>query len=131
LFIGLGVLGLVLAAKAHGRELRLEREAFGIRSVVFCGVNPPQVESLWSAERLRFWVLAPLVILAVAAAARWVFEESLGMTMWHAFSVGPVITFLVLGVASIIRAGATSRGQLIASVGWWLASAVAGMGSLR
>src|SRR5262249_34883511 len=58
----------LLAAKIHGRQLRLEREAHGVRSVVFGGRNPPVVEAIWRAERLRFWTLAPTLALATGLA---------------------------------------------------------------
>jgi hypothetical protein len=69
-----GSLGLFLAsAKAHGRQLRLEREKAGYFEVVFGGKNPAFVEGLWKQERLLFWSLAGAVCafaLAYAVAAR-------------------------------------------------------------
>jgi hypothetical protein len=69
-----GSLGLFLAsAKAHGRQLRLEREKAGYFEVVFGGKNPAFVEGLWKQERLLFWSLTGAVCafaLAYAVAAR-------------------------------------------------------------
>jgi hypothetical protein len=73
-WIWAGSLGLFLAsAKAHGRQLRLEREKAGYFEVVFGGKNPAFVEGLWKQERLLFWSLAGAVCafaLAYAVAAR-------------------------------------------------------------
>jgi hypothetical protein len=62
--------GLFLAAaKAHGRQLRLEREKAGYFEVAFGGKNPAFVEGLWRQERLLFWSLAgALAAFAVAYA---------------------------------------------------------------
>ncbi|MBW8889077.1 MAG: hypothetical protein JF616_15090 [Fibrobacteres bacterium] len=61
------------AAKAHGRQLRLERERAGYFEVVFGGKNPAFVEGLWKQERLLFWSLAGALCafaLAYAVAAQ-------------------------------------------------------------
>src|SRR5262245_8588171 len=57
----------VVAAKAHGRQLRLERELEGHHSVVFGGVNHPWVEQTWRRDRHRFWILTPLLAVTLAA----------------------------------------------------------------
>jgi hypothetical protein len=66
--------GLFLAAaKAHGRQLRLEREKAGYFEVAFGGKNPAFVEGLWRQERLLFWSLAGALgafAVAYAVAAR-------------------------------------------------------------
>jgi hypothetical protein len=58
---------LLAAAKAHGRQVRLERELEGHREVVFGGDNPPFVEALWRRDRRRFWTVVPLAALAMGA----------------------------------------------------------------
>src|SRR6476619_4804412 len=67
LLTGSSLLLFLTAAKAHGRELRLERVAAGVDHVVFGGQNPALVESLWKAERVRFWIAAPLLAAALIA----------------------------------------------------------------
>ena len=60
-------------AKAHGRQLRLERERAGYFEVVFGGKNPAFVEGLWKQERLLFWSLDGALCafaLAYAVAAQ-------------------------------------------------------------
>src|SRR5688572_27887187 len=94
----------VLSAKAHGRELRLERVVAGIEQVTFGGSNPAFVDALWGAERMRFWVATPIlsvvliVALAIAGASRWTI--GFASLLW-----APSVVFLVLGLASIVRAG--------------------------
>jgi hypothetical protein len=108
----------ILAAKAHGRELRLEREAAGILRVVFGGDNPPFVDALWAAERLRFWIATPLlsltlaVVLVIAGASR--STIALASLSW-----APAVVLMVLGLSSIARAGGLARAELCGSVGWW------------
>ncbi|MBI2078923.1 MAG: hypothetical protein HYT80_11235 [Euryarchaeota archaeon] len=46
----------VLAAKTHGRQIRLERELHGYMDATFGRENPPFVEALWKRDRIRFWV---------------------------------------------------------------------------
>lgn len=69
-----GSAALFLAsAKAHGRQLRLERERAGYFEVVFGGKNPAFVEGLWKQERLLFWSLTGALCafaLAYAVAAQ-------------------------------------------------------------
>jgi hypothetical protein len=113
----------ILAAKAHGRELRLERVAAGIQQVTFGGDNPAFVDALWATERLRFWVATPIlslilvVVLALAGASR----STIGFAslLW-----APSAVFMVLGVMSIGRAGGLARAELGGSVAWWSVVAV-------
>jgi hypothetical protein len=108
----------MLAAKAHGRELRLERVAAGIQHVTFGGDNPAFVDALWTAERMRFWVATPLlsliliVALALAGASR-------STIAFAGLSWAPSAVFMVLGLASIVRAGALERPGLAGSAMWW------------
>jgi len=81
-----GSLALFLAsAKAHGRQLRLERERAGYFKVVFGGRNPAFVEGLWKQERLLFWSLAGA--LCAFALAYAVAAQRFG---WHAAFLPPV-----------------------------------------
>jgi len=59
---GLSVAVFLLAAKAHGRQIRLERELEGYHEVVFDGTNPPFVETLWREDRAVYWMLFPIAI---------------------------------------------------------------------
>jgi hypothetical protein len=115
----------LIAAKSHGRELRLEREAAGVPHVVFGGVNPPVVERIWRAERVRFAIVAPLLVLLFAAGLR-LYGSSAGYTVLGALAFGPALAFLSLGIASFVRSGAFARGQLGGSLVWW--ALVIGMG---
>jgi hypothetical protein len=123
---GSSLLLFLAAAKAHGRELRLERVAAGVERVVFGGHNPAIVEALWRAERVRFWVLAPVLAAAVLALlkARGV---ATGVAALGALTWAPALVFAGLGVASLVRAGA-ARDGIAGSVGWW--AVVAGAGAL-
>ncbi len=108
----------VAAAKAHGRELRLEREAAGVLRVVFGGDNPPIVEAIWAAERARFWAAAPMVALALGIALG-LAGASRSTLAWAGLLWAPSLVFMVLGAASIVRAGGLERGGIAGSIGWW------------
>jgi hypothetical protein len=108
----------ILAAKAHGRELRLEREAAGILRVVFGGENPVFVETLWAAERLRFWIATPLLALTLAVALV-IAGASRSTIAFASLLWAPSVVFMVLGLSSIVRAGGCERAGLSGSVGWW------------
>jgi hypothetical protein len=114
----------LLAAKAHGRELRIEREVAGVAHVVFGGQNPPVVEAIWRAERVRFWIATPIVAAALAGllAARGAPGLRIGMA---AASWAPSLVFTVLGALSVVRAGGLARGGLPGSAAWWSLVAIA------
>jgi hypothetical protein len=61
---------MILFAKAHGRQVRLQRELRGYASVDFTSdANPAWVEELWKRDRQRFWpVLAFVAALGLAGA---------------------------------------------------------------
>jgi hypothetical protein len=127
----------VLSAKAHGRELRLERELAGHWSVTFGAPNHPWVEALWRAERLRFWGFTlTLVALLVAAdalrALPWL-READGARRWGRLALAallwaPSISFIVSGVwalgrvLSMARSGAGDAGPAAASAAWMAAA---------
>lgn len=128
------VVTMLLAAKAHGRQVRLEREAAGHFSVTFGGRNAPFVEALWRRDRVRVWGVAgaSLAVLAawlVAGDARLVWlprlfaeDRSFGGSLL-------VVPFWVMTVAFVV-AGLLSRRSLARSTrerdarGWWLAVAL-------
>lgn len=76
---------LVLAAKFHGRAVRLVREYEGYLDVDFRRRNPPFVEALWRRDRIRFWSLALVsvalggLLLASGASASLVPEWRAGL----------------------------------------------------
>lgn len=66
--VALSVGLLLLAAKSHGRQIRVERERAGFFEVSFgrAAANPPWVEALWRGDRWRFWTVFPLAAVALA-----------------------------------------------------------------
>jgi hypothetical protein len=102
--IALAILSVTLflvAAKTHGRQLRLEREKAGYLSVVFGGSNPEFVEALWSAERWRFW---PLTVALALGAVALTFRQPRLITILAVFSWAPSLSFFVTGLLSARRA---------------------------
>ncbi|MBN1203610.1 MAG: hypothetical protein JXB05_01630 [Myxococcaceae bacterium] len=140
------MISFLLAAKAHGRQLRLERELEGYHHVVFGGTNPPFVEALWGADRVRFWSIAAgmaVGVLGLFALTRlrgwsWPFlEGGGGSAAWAAVWGAMVMAFLTCGLWSLLRLmraisekGAAvdsewTRAVLQGSAGWLSAAAVA------
>lgn len=135
--IAAGLATMILAAKAHGRQVRLEREREGHRTVVFGGDNPPFVEALWRRDRIAVWasVAAALVVLAVwlvlgdkrivwlpsVFATDMSFGGSLLLVPLWAMTAG----FVVAGLLS--RRRLRRRGAGRDAVGWWVAVAAAGV----
>lgn len=102
----------LLAAKAHGRQLRLERELEGYHRVVFGATNPPFVEALWRADRVRYWsivlglAVAALGLFAVARVLGWSWPflgGGGGSVAWLVAWGAPVAAFLTCGVWSLTR----------------------------
>ena len=108
----------LLAAKAHGRQVRLEREAKGVLAVDFRGENPPEVVAIWRRDRFVFWpTLATLAVLLLAAGLALDDLELLVAALPVAFAT----SFVVAGLASWARLG----GGGWASFGWWTLVAAA------
>src|SRR5688500_4786889 len=61
ILLALGAVTFLVAAKAHGRQLRLERELAGYWEFTFGGPNPPFIDALWHRERLLYWSTPGLV----------------------------------------------------------------------
>ena len=97
-FLGLG--SLVAAAKCHGRQVRLRREAEGIMAIDFRADNGPVVEGIWRRDRWAFWLL-----LAGLAA--------LALTAWWA---SPLPAWWLLPLSG----WAMSMAFLLAGLGWGL-----------
>jgi hypothetical protein len=118
----LAALALVLAAaKAHGRQLRLEREQAGHPEANFRGPNDPWVETLWRNDRIGFWTLC----LALGAAGLF---WSLAGPLWERFPISLAWAFagafFVMGVQSLWRlADKDERGWESNAIGtsflWW------------
>ena len=62
---------ILAAAKAHGRQVRLEREQQGHFRVDFRTRNPPAVEAIWRTDRRIFW---PVFAVVALLAAYWAFN---------------------------------------------------------
>lgn len=110
----LGVGALLVAAKAHGRQVRLEREAAGYREVVFGGENPAFVEALWRRDRRRFWGTLPFAALALGALA-WS-ARGWPLALVAALLWAPIVSFHVAGLLGF----ASQKGR--GGVGWWAAA---------
>ena len=111
-----GVAALLTAAKAHGRQIRLERESQGYHQVVFGGTNPQFVEALWRRDRIRFWSTVAIFAILLCAAAWW--ARGAGLALVAAFLWAPIGGFLVAG----LRSYAQQRGR--GGPVWWLAAGV-------
>ena len=104
---GAAVALILVAAKAHGRQLRIERVQAGHAEADFRGGNDPWVETLWRNDRIGLWTL--FVALA-AAAMLWAIAStgSLGAPLfWGRLLVGVswalAGAFFVMGVQSLWR----------------------------
>ncbi|HEX8439542.1 hypothetical protein [Archangium sp.] len=130
----LSVVTFVVAAKAHGRQVRLERERAGHTHVVFGGENPPFVEALWKRDRIRYWTAAALVFavaaLLVLAASSTGLPRPLGGgalgAAWTMLFLPLVTGFVVCGTASLAGFLATravdprfTTEALPGSAAWW------------
>ena len=107
--LALGVVTFLVTAKAHGRQLRIERELAGYHTVTFRGDNPPFVTRLWRRERYIFW--ATVVIVAAV-------DYFLRLHWALAYVLVPGIAgFVVGGALSLAR---SKNGSIL----WWGASIV-------
>jgi hypothetical protein len=147
--VGSSALLFLAAAKAHGRQIRLERQLAGYRDVSFRQAAPPWVEALWHRERMVFWSIAigvavlGLAYVLLARRLRWPVLPRASAPAWSWWGallvvlVWPaVLAFLVCGLASQARfvwampgAAARTHGDWItpalwSSAGWWAVSAV-------
>lgn len=131
--LGLLVLGVALvlaAAKAHGRQVRLERELAGYHEVDFTGSNPPFVEALWARDRRRFW-LAFLVLgsLGMAYLAPALLRRPVQPDWWVSFGIVAAWvfagSFAVAGLSSLARF-ARARAQAPAERAPWARAALRG-----
>jgi hypothetical protein len=123
---------VLVAAKAHGRQIRLEREQQGYFRVDFRSQNPAAVEAIWRMDRRIFWPTFALgAAFAVFYAVMALFPRDLavaGFIVAWSFAAA----FAVAGLASWLRMARRDQGPLPwrkraqqGSVGWWLAVAAA------
>jgi uncharacterized membrane protein YcjF (UPF0283 family) len=112
LLLALSATTYLVAAKAHGRQLRLERELAGYQHVTFGGRNPAWVEALWRRERFIYWSAAAataLVMIAWRALSPATSQRSwIGVVAFHV--VVPLTTaFVAAGLLSLARFGIAAR----------------------
>lgn len=148
--IGLSGAAFLAAAKAHGRQVRIERELAGYWRVEFAGRNPPFVLDLWRRDRIVLWSLAAAVLVGLIAYVfasvepHWKLPltDSINRPYWWGYPFlgifWPVTAgFFGAGLACLIRTLAAFRkGEsqvrewvlqaFWGSIGWWaLAKALA------
>ena len=118
---------ILVAAKAHGRQLRIERTQAGYPTADFRGPSEPFVESLWRTDRIGFWTLFVALAaaglfwsLAVGGLGTASFLGRFPLSLAWAFAGA----FFVMGVQSLWRladkdeAGWTSN-AIGTSFLWW------------
>ncbi len=131
LVLGLGALTFLVAAKAHGRQIRLERQLAGHWHVTFGAQNPAFVEELWRRERLYFWSLVAVFVLATIGfrllAPR--FSWQLPSLLFLHVLLPLIVAFVATGSMSLVRFVLASRSAqpeqwltqaAWGSAGWWL-----------
>jgi hypothetical protein len=152
LVLALGAVTFLVAAKAHGRQLRVERELAGYWHVTFGAQNPAFVETLWRRERLIYWSLAVLVALGtigfrlLAPRFAWTLPveggragSSLAGVVFLHVLVPMIVAFVVTGLLSVARFAAAPPSDAArahpqnwlshavwASAGWWLLTVALG-----
>jgi hypothetical protein len=122
-----GAVLFLAAAKAHGQQLRLEREKAGVLRVSFGrgSQNDPFVVTLWRRERFLFWPAAALTAIALHFLAR-----SLPWPLVYVEIPGAV-GFCLGGLLSLARTGRPAPGWRGSVIWWLLTSALAvGLGLL-
>jgi hypothetical protein len=126
---------LLVAAKAHGRQVRLHRELHGHLRVEFGGENDPFVEALWRRDRIRFWATTGVAAALLVVLFRTVWRLNTGdwlewllIVPW-AMAPGFLVAGLTVLVASERDATAgpvaaartqTYRSSRPWTVFWWL-----------
>jgi hypothetical protein len=130
--VATSVAAFLMAAKAHGRQVRLERQLAGYWDVTFGAPNPPFVEALWMRERIVVWSIAMMLAaiamgyLYVARQRGWPLPLESGWlaVLWTVVAAPAVLAFTFSGFASAARFA--SRLSHMASAPDWVAAAVRG-----
>lgn len=97
---------IVVSAKAHGRQIRLERERHGVWTVDFRADNDPWVEQLWRRDRFRFWGIYPVFLVGgLAVVALWVKPAGPAWVAWLFVAAGWAMAacFITIGLVSSFR----------------------------
>lgn len=130
LTVALATTALVLvAAKAHGRQVRLEREQQGYFRVDFRSQNPAAVEAIWRSDRRILWPAAVALFACALPVAFLVGHAALAaLAIPWAFTGA----FTIAGLASWVRLARRDQGPLpwrrrafAGSLAWWGLAAAA------
>lgn len=119
----LGLVTMLVSAKAHGRELRLERELEGHMDVDFAGENHPWVAGLWQRDRAHYWRIASVLMLGVVLAAVLARPPQWPWLLAAAPLVGMTVAFTIMGTWSLARRLRTLRLRPPPSPSWRRAAA--------
>src|SRR5688572_24835082 len=122
---------ILVSAKAHGRQVRIEREQQGVFKVDFGGQNPAAVEAIWRMDRRVFWPCLAVLSLLLGGSALFAGD-------WAEAALAPpaafALSFMASGIASWVRMARLRKGPLpwrrralLGSASWWLAAVAAGV----
>jgi len=100
---------VLAAAKAHGRQVRIRREAEGFMEADFRRASDPWVEALWQRDRMAFW--SAFSLLGVGGLLAWAIARVAGRSLVPApdgWSILLVVelAFAAAFVAATVRAAA-------------------------
>jgi hypothetical protein len=116
-------LAILAGAKAHGRQVRLEREREGVWTVDFRRPNPPAVEAIWRRDRRLFW--PTFVVLGATGATTAILRATQPTegAAWVAYSLAMsfAAAFTVAGLASAARLVARNKQPPPPDPDWWRA----------
>lgn len=126
---------VLLSAKAHGRQVRIERERLGVTTVDFRKDNGPVVETIWRHDRIRFWAsavtMAALLVVGVMlgkALSAWPLYGAIAIALTLAFATGFIAAGLTawMGQARPLASDPAWMGRAHwGSFGWWTLVAAA------
>ena len=116
------IAAIVSAAKTHGRQVRLRREAEGHMEVAFGQDNGPFVNALWRRDRIVFWCAFGTLVAGLGVAPL--------LVWWDDFSVGRAVAnfLMATGSAAVLAFVGTAIGWAVAllrsgrrvgHIKWW------------